>query len=85
MNKVIEAYQYATDTFWGDRDGFKFMTKIDSFDNTTEVGEGSERIVRTSFTMMVNAYMLPEKFNNEPTTTKSYSIKQIRWGDETIL
>jgi len=85
MNKVIEAYQYATDTFWGDRSGFKFMTRIDSFDNTIEVGEGTERIVRTSFSMTVNAYMLPEKFNNEPTTTKSYSIKQIRWGDETII
>ena len=42
--------------------------KIDSFDNTTEVGEGSQRIVRTSFTMAVNAYLLPESFDNEPTT-----------------
>ena len=27
--------------------------RIDSFDNQTEVGQGSERIVRTSFTMAV--------------------------------
>jgi len=85
MNKVIEAYQYASETFWGDRDGFKFYTKIQSFDNTTEVGEGTERIVRTSFGLVANAYMLPAKFDNQPTTTKSYTIKQVRWGIETIL
>lgn len=82
MNKIVEAFQYATDEYWGDKSGFKFRTRIDSFDNTTEVGEGSQRIVRTSFTMAVNAYLLPESFNNEPTTKKSLSTKKVVWGLE---
>ena len=53
MNKVVEAFQYATDEYWGDKSGFKFRVKIDSFDNTTEISEGSQRIVRTNFTMKV--------------------------------
>lgn len=85
MNKIVEAFQYATDEYWGDKNGFKFRTKIDSFDNTTEVGEGSQRIVRTTFTMLVNAYLLPEQFNNESTHKKSITPKKVVWGMETDL
>jgi hypothetical protein len=85
MNKIVEAFQYATDEYWGDKSGFKFRVKVDSFDNTTEVGEGSQRIVRTTFTMMVNAYLLPEQFNNESTHKKSLSPKKVVWGMETDL
>jgi hypothetical protein len=82
MNKIVEAFQYATDEYWGDKSGFKFRVRIDNFDNTTEVGEGSQRIVRTTFTMAVNAYLLPEKFDNEPTHKKSLSPKKVVWGLE---
>jgi len=85
MNEIVEAFQYATDEYWGDKDGYKFRVKIDSFDNTTEVGEGSQRIVRTSFTMAVNAYLLPEKFDNESTHKKSFTPKKVVWGIETDL
>ena len=85
MNKIVEAFQYATDEYWGEKSGFKFKVKIDSFDNTTEVGEGSQRIVRTTFTMMVNAYLLPEQFNNESTHKKSLTPKKVVWGMETDL
>ena len=85
MNKIVEAFQYATDEYWGDKSGFKFRTKIDSFDNTTEVGEGSQRVVRTTFTMLVNAYLLPEQFNNESTHRKSLTPKKVVWGLETDL
>lgn len=85
MNKIVEAFQYATDEYWGDKSGFKFRVKIDSFDNTTEVGEGTQRVVRTTFSMAVNAYLLPEKFDNESTTKKSISPKKVVWGVETDL
>ncbi len=85
MNKIVEAFQYATDEYWGDKNGFKFRVKVDSFENTTEVGEGSQRIVRTTFTMLVNAYLLPEQFNNETTHKKSLSPKKVVWGLETDL
>ena len=84
MNKIVEAFQYATDEYWGDKSGFKFRVKIDSFDNTSEVGDGAKRIIRTNFTMMVNAYLLPEKFNNEPTTKKSLTIKKLIWNDDVV-
>jgi hypothetical protein len=85
MNKIVEAFQYATDEYWGNKSGFKFRVRIDSFDNTTEVGDNSQRVVRTSFNMTVHAYLLPEKFDNESTTKKSLSPKKVVWGMETDL
>ena len=82
MNKIVEAFQYATDEYWGDKSGYKFRVRIDNFDNTTEVGEGSQRIVRTTFTMAVNAYLLPEQFDNRSTHKKSFSPKKVVWGLE---
>ena len=52
MNKIVEQFQWPTDDYWGDKDKFKFRVRIDSFDNQSEVGQGSERIVRTTFNMV---------------------------------
>ena len=85
MNTIVEAFQYATDRYWGKENGFKFRTRIDSFDNQQEVGEGSERIIRTSFTMVVNAYLLPETYDDKPQVKKSFTPKKVVWGIETDL
>ena len=83
MNKIVEAFQYATDRYWGKDDGYKFRVRVDSFDTQQEVGEGTERIIRTTFTMVVNAYLLPETFNEIPTVEKVFSKKRIIFGVET--
>ena len=85
MNKIVEAFQYATDRYWGTEKGYKFRTRIDSFDNQQEVGEGSERVIRTSFTMVTNAYLLPETYDDKPTVRKSFTPKKVVWGVETDL
>ena len=79
MNKIVEAFQYATDTYWGDKYKFKFLSKISSFDTTSEIADQSQRIVRTTFTIDVKAYLLPEKFNNQPTTQKAFTVKKVIW------
>ena len=85
MNTIVEQFQYATDRYWGTEKGYKFRTRIDSFDNQQEVGEGSERIIRTTFTMVVNAYLLPETYDEKPTVKKSFTPKKVVWGIETDL
>jgi hypothetical protein len=85
MNKIVEAFQWATDRYWGTEDKFKFRVRIDSFDNQQELGEGSERIIRTTFTMSVNAYILPDKYANLPTIKKEYSPKRLVIGVETDI
>ena len=78
-NTIVEQFQYATDRYWGEEKGYKFRTRIDSFDNQQEVGEGSERIIRTSFTMVVNAYLLPETYDDKP-TVKNHSLQRRLFG-----
>jgi hypothetical protein len=85
MNKILEAFQYATDRYWGKEDGYKFKVKIDSFDTQQEVGQGSERVIRTTFNMIVNAYLLPERYNEKPVVKKNRTLKRVVFGVETDL
>lgn len=85
MNKIVEAFQYATDEYWGDKYGHKFRVKIDTFNTTAEISAGSQRIIKTTFNLLVNAYLLPERFNNETTINKAFTPKKVVWGYETDL
>jgi hypothetical protein len=82
LNAVIEQLQY-TGTYWGDKDKFKFRTSVGDFNVVNEVGEGTERINRIEFSLTVKAYLLPEKFDGESTTKKSFSSKRIVVATET--
>jgi hypothetical protein len=85
MNKIVEQFQYASDRYWGTENGFRFRAKIDSFENQQEVGEGSERVIRTTFNISVNAYLLPEMHNKKPVVKQDYSKKRVVFGIETDL
>lgn len=75
MNHIIEQFQFAVDEYWGDGDKFKFYAKADSFTTETDLAAGSERIIRTTFNLTVNAYLLPKQFDGESTTKLSSTIK----------
>lgn len=78
MNTLIEAFRFASDTYWGDTDKFKFRTFIDSFSTDQTTAAGTERIIRTDFNMEVKGYILPKVFNNEPTTKKGFTVKEVK-------
>jgi hypothetical protein len=84
-NKIIEQFQYFTDRYWGEEDKYKFRVMIDNFDNQQEVGAGTERIIRTTFTMTVNAYLLPKRADNVPTTQKGFTIRKVVVTNEVLL
>ena len=85
MNPIVEAFQFASDRYWGDPKTFKFRTRIDNFDNQQEVSEGDERAIKTTFSLAVNAYILPDTFDKVPIVKKSMSLKRIVIGVETDL
>jgi len=60
MNKVIEAINYASDSYWGDPERFKFRAMIDNFTTVVETVSGSERSVRTTFNIKLNGYIIPD-------------------------
>ena len=67
MNKVIEAINYAEGSHWGDPSRFIFSTTIDSFDNIVEVTQDNDRAVRTSFTLRIKGYIIPENIQKAAT------------------
>jgi hypothetical protein len=84
-NKIIEQFQYFTGRYWGEEDKYKFRVMIDNFDNQQEVGAGTERIIRTTFTMTVHAYLLPKRADNIPTTQKGFTIRKVVVTNEVLL
>ena len=82
LNGVIEQLNFAS-TYWGDKEKFKFRTSVGEFNVVNEVGEGTERINRVEFSLNVNAYLLPEKFDGENTIKKSISSNRVVVATET--
>ena len=85
LNTVIESLSFASDEYWGDKTKFKFLTTISDYNVVNEVGENTERINRVEFSLTVKAYLLPEKFDGEDTTKKSFSTKRVIVSTETDI
>jgi len=60
MNSIVESVLYSEGSFWGEDERFKFRAKIDSFTNTTDNLQDSERVVRTTFTITLFGYIVPD-------------------------
>lgn len=80
MNRIVESILYSEGSFWGEKERFKFRTKIDSFTNTTDLLADNERIVRTTFTVTMFGYIVPDsiiKQLSEKLSDKTYSPRQL--------
>jgi hypothetical protein len=84
MNSLVEKINFASDDYWGDPARFKFRTKIDSFANTVESTGDDDRNVSTTFSLTVNAYLLPEVFDDKMTVQRHVSKRKVLWGTEAV-
>jgi hypothetical protein len=87
MNRLIETINYASDAYWGDEERFKFNAKIDTYNNTTEVAQGEDRVVKTTFGLTLQGYLVPDSINKELTRKppKFYSKSVVSFGTELIV
>ncbi len=78
MNPIIETINYASDAYWGDPQRFKFKSMIDSFATTTELVDGKDRTIKTSFDIKLNGYLIPnDVLNSVNSVCKQYGISTI--------
>jgi hypothetical protein len=75
LNKIVEAINYASDSYWGDPERFKFKAKIDSFGITTELNQDSERSVRSTFSLTMHGYIVPDTIQKDLTSLKKYNSR----------
>jgi hypothetical protein len=84
MNKIIEAINYASDSYWGDPNRFKFKASIDTFNSVTELSTDQDRIVRSTFNIKLNGYIIPDVVQKDVTALKKLpSISKITFTLET--
>lgn len=75
LNKIIEAMEYASDAYWGDPQHFQFKAMIDSFGFQTELAQDDERIVRSTFSIKINGYIVPDTLQKDVTAINKFSSK----------
>jgi hypothetical protein len=65
LNKIIEAIEYASDSYWGDPERFKFRAFIDQFTTATELTAGQDRMVKGTFTIRLRGYIIPDTLQKD--------------------
>jgi hypothetical protein len=85
LNKLIEAFNYASDSYWGDPEKFKFRARIDSFATPVEVVQGGERTVKATFGLKLHGYIVPETTQKELSSIKKFHNKTTVVIEEKLL
>ena len=85
MNKIIEKVMYSEGSYWGEPGKMRFRTQIESYSDASEFE--NERLIKTTFTVNLFGYILPETYNNYTTTQKYLTPKKIimREGADTKI
>jgi hypothetical protein len=86
LNKIIEAINYSSDSYWGDPERFKFKSRIDTFNTITELNQGQDRVVRSTFSLNVNGYIIPDIIQKSLNSVKKFNDKsKVSFTSETII
>ena len=75
MNTIVEKINYSDGAYWGQPGKMRFRTSIESFSDSSQV-EG-ERLIRTTFSVNLYGYILPETFDSKTTTQKYLTPKKL--------
>ena len=85
MNNLVEAINFASDSYWGDPERFKFRARIDNFSTVTEINQGEDRAVKSTFNIILNGYIIPNTINKDLVNpSKNYSKSKIVFRTEVV-
>jgi hypothetical protein len=89
MNDVIQAISFESNEYWGEEGNYKFLTRINSFEQVNDLPATGDRMVRSRFSLDVRAYILPEsslnKEGNRGSTSRlEYSPKKVVFDTEIV-
>ena len=81
MNMIVERVNFAEGDYWGDPKRFKFRASVQSFSNTIEVPSDDDRIVSTTFSVTINAF-ITDIFDNNTTKQRGLTKRKVVWNWE---
>ena len=87
MNKIVEAVIYSEGAYWGEKERFKFRTKIETYNTNIESSADNVRTVKTTFSLELNGYLIPDSINKQlplmaGNFEKAFSTKQVFFGTD---
>jgi hypothetical protein len=76
MNPLIEALEFASDSYWGDPEKFLFRASITSFPTPISLENGIDRASKSELTLTLQGYIIPKTINvaQAGPNPKSYNV-----------
>ena len=84
LNHIIEQFIYFSGQAFGDKNFFKFSTNLDSLSIEDNNTSGQDRVVKSSFQLLVHGYLIPKDVAAETTTKRVLSANKIRFVSEMV-
>lgn len=86
MDKLIEAVNFASNSYWGDPSKFQFLAKMETFTDAQSYEQGEDRLVKTEFELSLNGYLVPDSLNAylAQLTSRTYNLCKIVFNTETV-
>jgi len=75
LNKIIEAINYASDSYWGNPERFQFRARIDNFSTPVEIPTKGERVVKSTFSLKLYGYLVPDTIQKQLSSLKKFNSK----------
>ena len=72
MDKLIEALNFASRSYWGDPNRFQFYSQIEAFTDSLTYEVGDDRAVKSSFNLTLNGYLIPDSINKNLASSNMY-------------
>lgn len=83
MNKLVEAINFANNSYWGSTEKYQFRCSIEDFGTSVVIEVGDERMVKSSFNITTQGYTIPESINREvAVANRKFVPSQIAFGIE---
>lgn len=77
MNSLVESFIEFNNQYWGTGQERKFYSLVESISDASEMEQNGERFIKSNFSVMTKAYLLPEDYNSI-VTNKISTLQQRR-------
>ena len=64
MNPLVETFMEHDKTYWGIKDTYRFISSLDSVSDASEMNQNGERFIKSTFSIITKAYLLPQETNS---------------------
>ena len=78
MNNIVERIQYFSDQYWGDPNGYRFLSTTDDTSSEAQTDDSDNRYIEANISITTKGYILPKDSLYQSTTDKQHSVREIQ-------